>query len=70
MRQTCCKIACRHSLLQLDPMDKGQQIGDLLKYAAYQIQIKPNAGKPSGQIGQQRAADTTYLLLIQQAAKQ
>ena len=51
-------------------MDEGQRVGDFLERPAYQLQIKPRAGQPRGQVGEQRAADAAHLLDVHHAAAQ
>ncbi len=47
----------KHSPLRLYRMDKGRGIGNIPKEATHQLRIKPDAGQPCGQIGEQSTAN-------------
>ena len=47
--------ACDGGSAQLHAVGEGEAEGDLLKPAADELQIKPCAAEPCGQVGQQRA---------------
>ena len=62
MGQYLTEIAGYDRPFQLNSMQKRQDICDLAEGTAYQLQVKPNPGKPGGKVGKKGAADAAHLL--------
>lgn len=64
----CGRRACKNCPAQQGAVEKGEGVGRCLKGAAHERHVKPGAGEPGGEIGQQRPAQSAGGLDAEQAA--
>ena len=70
MGEDLMEISSQRCSFHIDSVNERKHVGYLSEGATDQIEIKPDTGKPRGEIGQQCAADTANLLFIQYTAAQ
>ena len=61
-------VAGDDSALHFDGVDKGEGVGDFFENAAHKVEVKPNAREPSREVGQERATNAAYLLVVEHTA--
>ena len=54
--------------LHFDGMNEREGVGDFFESAAHKVEVKPNAREPSREVGQERATNAAYLLVVEHTA--